>query len=79
MQIFVAVMGASNFAYLEATWTKGLADLGSSAGEALDPGGNVLEGIVTAERHRSNPKYDGTKIFFCSVASHYQSKWFSTL
>ena len=25
-QIFVAVMGASNFSYVEATWTQGLAD-----------------------------------------------------
>ena len=25
-QIFVAVMGASNFSYAEATWTQGLAD-----------------------------------------------------
>ena len=25
-QIFVAVMGASNFTYVEATWTQGLAD-----------------------------------------------------
>jgi transposase len=26
VQIFVAVMGASNFTYVEATWTQALAD-----------------------------------------------------
>jgi transposase len=45
-QIFVAVMGASNFTYAEATWTQGLADWISAHTRALEAIGGVPNLIV---------------------------------
>lgn len=45
-QIFVAVMGASNFTYAEATWTQGLADWIAAHTRALEAIGGVPNLIV---------------------------------
>ena len=45
-QIFVAVMGASNFTYAEATWTQGLADWIGAHTRALEAIGGVPNLIV---------------------------------
>jgi transposase len=45
-QIFVAVMGASNFLYAEATWTQGLADWISAHAHAFEALGGVPQLVV---------------------------------
>ena len=45
-QIFVAVMGASNFSYGEATWTQGLGDWIGAHGRAFDAIGGVPNLLV---------------------------------
>src|SRR5437879_13756515 len=47
-QIFVAVMGASNFTYAEATWTQGLADWIGAHTQAFAAIGGVPRLLVPA-------------------------------
>ncbi len=74
-QIFVAVLGASNYTYAEATWTQGLADwIGShrrtftflSGVPELVVPDNLRSGVVKAHRYEpdTNPTYQ-------DMASHY--------
>jgi transposase len=76
-QIFVAVMGASNYTYAEATWTQGLPDwLGSHARAFEFLGGvpemvvpdNLKSGVTKACRYDPdvNPNYQ-------QLASHYRT------
>ena len=75
-QIFVAVLGASNYTYLEATWSQQLPDWIGSHVRALDFFGGVTElwvpdnlrsGISKASRYEPdiNPTYQ-------DLASHYE-------
>ena len=57
-QIFVAVLGASNYTYAEATWTQGLKDWTGSHQRALHFFGGVPE-IVVPDNLRSGIKGDG--------------------
>src|SRR4051812_7796851 len=45
-QIFVAVLGASNFLYAQATWTQGLADWISAHARAFEALGGVPHLVV---------------------------------
>jgi transposase len=74
-QIFVAVLGASNYTYAEATWTQGLADwIGSHRRTFAFLGGvpelvvpdNLRAGVSKAHRYEpdTNPTYQ-------DMASHY--------
>lgn len=75
-QIFVAVLGASNYTYVEATWTQELPNWISSHVRAFEFFGGVPEllvpdnlksGVVTAHRYEPylNPTYQ-------EMAQHYQ-------
>jgi transposase len=75
VQIFVAVLGASNYTYAEATWTQGLADwIGSHRRTFAFLGGvpelvvpdNLRAGVSKAHRYEpdTNPTYQ-------DMASHY--------
>ena len=74
-QVFVAVLGASNYTYAEATWTQGLPDfIGAHARAFAFFGGapelvvpdNLRSGVVKAHRYEPdiNPTYQ-------DMASHY--------
>ncbi len=74
-QIFVAVLGASNYTYAEATWTQGLADwIGSHQRTFTFLGGvpelvvpdNLRSGVTKAHRYEpdTNPTYQ-------DMATHY--------
>jgi transposase len=76
-QIFVAVLGASNYTYVEATWTQELPNWISSHVRAFEFFGGVPEllvpdnlksGVVTAHRYEPylNPTYQ-------EMAQHYQA------
>ncbi len=74
-QIFVAVLGASNFTYAEATWTQGLADWTGSHVRALHFFGGVPEIIVpdnlksgVSKTCRYEPEINPT---YQDLASHY--------
>jgi transposase len=74
-QIFVAVLGASNYAYAEATWTQSLADWIASHQRAFGYFGGVVElvvndnlksGVITASRYEPdlNPTYQDMATHF---------------
>jgi transposase len=74
-QIFVAVLGASNFTYAEATWTQGLADWTGSHVRTLTFFGGVPEIIVpdnlksgVSKTCRYEPEINPT---YQDMASHY--------
>jgi transposase len=74
-QIFVAVLGASNFTYAEATWTQGLADWTGSHVRTLAFFGGVPEIIVpdnlksgVSKTCRYEPELNPT---YQDMASHY--------
>jgi transposase len=74
-QIFVAVLGASNYTYAEATWTQGLADWIGSQVRALAFLGGVPEVLVpdnlksaVSKAHRYEPDLNPTYLEF---AAHY--------
>jgi len=74
-QIFVAVLGASNFTYAEATWTQGLADWTGSHVRTLTFFGGVPEIIVpdnlksgVSKTCRYEPEINPT---YQDLASHY--------
>jgi transposase len=48
-QIFVAVMGASNFTYVEATWTQALGDWIGAHTRAFAAIGGVLRGVAVSQ------------------------------
>ena len=75
-EIFVAVLGASNYTYAEATWTQGLPDwIGShqrtfgylgGVPEVVVPD-NLLSGVTKA--HRYEPDFNPT---YQDLATHYR-------
>ena len=74
-QIFVAVLGASNYTYAEATWTQGLPDWIGSHQRALRFLGGVPELVVpdnlrsgVSKAHRYEPDTNPT---YQDMASHY--------
>ena len=74
-QIFVAVLGASNYTYAEATWTQGLADWIGAHVRALTYLGGVPELVVpdnlasgVTRAHRYEPDLNPT---YAELASHY--------
>ena len=74
-QIFVAVLGASNYTYSEATWTQGLADWIGSHQRAFAFLGGVPEIVVPdnlksgiSKAHRYEPDINPT---YQELASHY--------
>ena len=74
-QIFVAVLGASNYTYAEATWTQGLPDWISSHRRAFAFLGGVPELVVpdnlragVSKAHRYEPDTNPT---YQDMASHY--------
>lgn len=75
VQIFVAVLGASNYTYAEATWTQGLADWIGSPVRAFRFLGAVPELVVpdnlragVSKAHRYAPEANPT---YQAMASHY--------
>ncbi len=74
-QIFVAVLGASNYTYAEATWTQNLADWIGAHVRALTYLGGVPELVVpdnlasgVTRAHRYEPDLNPT---YAELASHY--------
>lgn len=74
-QIFVAVLGASNYTYAEATWTQGLPDWIASHQRALAFIGGVTETVVpdnlksgVTRAHRYEPDLNPT---YAEMAAHY--------
>jgi transposase len=74
-QIFVAVLGASNYTYAEATWTQGLADWIGSHRRTFAFLGGVPELVVpdnlragVSKAHRYEPDLNPT---YQDMASHY--------
>jgi len=74
-QIFVAVLGASNYTYAEATWTQALPDWIGSHQRAFEYLGGVTEVIVpdnlrsgVSKAHRYEPDLNPT---YQEMASHY--------
>ena len=74
-QIFVAVLGASNYTYAEATWTQGLSDWIGSHVRALAYLGGVPEVVVpdnlrsaVTKAHRYEPDLNPT---YQDLAQHY--------
>jgi len=74
-QVFVAVLGASNYTYIEATWTQGLADWIGSHVRAFQFLGGVPEVVVpdnlrsaVAKAHRYEPDLNPT---YADFANHY--------
>ena len=74
-QIFVAVLGASNYTYAEATWTQGLADWIGSHRRAFSFLGGVPELVVpdnlragVSKAHRYEPDTNPT---YQDMAAHY--------
>jgi transposase len=74
-QIFVAVLGASNYTYAEATWTQGLSDWIASHQRAFGFIGGVTETVVpdnlksgVTRAHRYEPDLNPT---FAEMAAHY--------
>jgi len=74
-QIFVAVLGTSNYTYAEATWTQGLADWIGSHQRAFAFFGGVPEIVVpdnlksgVSKAHRYEPDINPT---YQELASHY--------
>ena len=74
-QIFVAVLGASNYTYAEATWTQALADWIGSHQRTFEYLGGVTEVVVpdnlrsgVSKAHRYEPDLNPT---YQEMASHY--------
>lgn len=74
-QVFVAVLGASNYTYAEATWTQGLPDWIGSHQRAFSFYGGVTEIVVpdnlksgVTRAHRYEPDVNPT---YADMAAHY--------
>lgn len=74
-QVFVAVLGASNYTYAEATWTQGLADWTGAHVRCFTYFGGVPEVVVpdnlragVAKAHRYEPDINPT---YQDLATHY--------
>ncbi len=74
-QVFVAVLGASNYTYAEATWTQGLADWIASHQRAFRFFGGVTATVVpdnlkagVTRPHRYEPELNRT---YAEMAAHY--------
>lgn len=75
-QVFIAVLGASNYTYAEATWTQSLPDWIGSHGRTFEALGGVPEVVVpdnlkaaVHQPHRYEPELNRT---YAELAAHYR-------